>query len=78
MEYSNLQQQAASLKKNLFDQVYVGILVQSIVCFLFVQVLQYTYQYTVYHMNYSLRRLCNSTHQSFLCIITLYYFLFSI
>jgi len=25
MEYSNLQRQAASLKKNLFDQVYVRI-----------------------------------------------------
>jgi len=50
MEYSNLQRQAASLKKNLFDQVYVRIGPVN-GCFLFVQVLQYTYQYTMYHRN---------------------------
>ena len=49
MECYNLQRQAACLKRSLFDQACIlffsSIVVEKIMWFVFVQVLQYSYQY---------------------------------
>jgi len=94
MECYNLQRQAACLKRSLFDQACIlffsSIVVEKIMWFVFVQVLQYSYQYILcaigathfffffffFEIN-SLLRLCNSTFQSFLSMIYLCYLLFS-